>query len=119
MIGSNPVVGPYTAHSYWIYPQSCGSSYGRATADNSTFVVIGPIFGDCTNLRDSCAVDQRCNRMQPVSQRGHLAPDTWNYVTSDIGAVAAGKTIVRLEVGFDRATAAGGYRGCIDDIATR
>jgi len=114
---ANIVVGPTTTLSYWIYPQSSSTAPEPVGAGNSACVAIDLIFADGSNLRDSGAVDQSGNRLHPVYQCGHLTPDTWNHVTSVIGAVTSGKTIVRLDVGYDQPANTGGYRGYIDDIS--
>jgi len=110
LTGANIVVGPTTTLSYWIYPQSNTTAPEPIGAGNSACVAIDLIFADGSNLRDSGAVDQAGNRLHPVYQCGHLTPDTWNHVTSVIGAVTSGKTIVRLDVGYDQPANTGGYR---------
>ena len=117
LTGANIVVGPTTTLSYWIYPQSSSTAPEPVGAGNSACVAIDLIFADGSNLRDSGAVDQAGNRLHPLYQCGHLTPDTWNHVTSVIGAVTSGKTIVRLDVGYDQPANTGGYRGYIDDIS--
>ena len=54
---------------------------------------------------------------RPAHQCGHLTANQWNYVTSDIGAVAAGKTPERIDLGFDEPGGNGTYRGYVDDIS--
>ena len=107
-------VGPDTTLSYWIYPQS--SAETGVSGDNSSCVALDMIFTDGTALRNSGAVDQNGNRLHPAYQCGQLALDQWDYVTSDIGAVVSGKTISRIDLGFDDPGGSGGYRGYIDDI---
>jgi hypothetical protein len=99
-----------TRLSYWIHPQSQASS--------SSYVAIDLIFHDGTSLRDSGAVDQHGVRVHPELQGkgGRLVSDSWNLVQSDIGRVAAGKTVKRILVGFDRLDSTGNFRGFIDDI---
>ncbi|GAA2018488.1 hypothetical protein GCM10009839_13390 [Catenulispora yoronensis] len=115
--GKNLVVGPGTTLTYWIDPESSANSYGYASGGNSTCVAVDLIFTDNTNLRDSGAVDQNGNRAHPSYQCGHLTLDTWNRVTVNLGAVANGKTISRVDIGYDQANVTGGYRGHIDDIS--
>jgi len=115
--GQNIIVGPNTTLSYWIYPQSSRTAPVPVSEGNSTCVAVDLIFTDGNNLRDSGAVDQNGNRLHPAAQCGHLTPDTWNHVTSVIGTRVAGKTIGRLDVGYDQPTNQGGYRGYIDDIS--
>jgi hypothetical protein len=97
-----------TTLSYWIYPQ---------TSTSSTCVALDMIFSDGTALRNLGATDQNGNQLHPAHQCGHLTLNTWNYVTSNIGAVAAGKTAVRIDVGYDQPGGSGTYRGYIDDIS--
>ena len=111
------IVGPTTTLSYWIYPQDGRAAPGLVSGNNSTCVAIDLIFTDGSNLRDAGAVDQANHRLHPAYQCGHLTPDTWNYVTSTIGAKVAGRTIARLDVGYDQPANTGGYRGYIDDIS--
>ncbi|MEU4155632.1 hypothetical protein [Actinoplanes sp. NPDC026670] len=101
--------------SYWIYPQSHNDST-MVSGANSTCVAVDLVFTDGTNLRDSAAVDRRGNRAHPAQQCGKLAMDTWNEVIVPIGAIAAGKQINTMEVGYDQPANTGGYRGYIDDI---
>ncbi len=110
------VVGPATTLSYWIYPQSSRTAPVPVGGSNSACVAIDLIFADGSNLRDAGAVDQSGARLHPAAQCRRLALDTWNHVTSIIGAKVAGKTIVRLDVGYDQPANTGGYRGYIDDI---
>jgi len=117
LTGANIVVGPTTTLSYWIYPQSNTTAPEPIGGGNSACVAIDLIFADGSNLRDSGAVDQAGNRLHSAYQCGHLTLDTWNHVTSVIGARVAGKTIVRLDVGYDQSANTGGYRGYIDDIS--
>jgi hypothetical protein len=112
----NIVVGPTTTVSYWIYPQSSATS-NLVSGNNSTCVAVDMIFTDGSNLRDSGAVDQHGNKLHPANQCGHLTMDQWNLVTSNIGAVANGKTISKLDIGYDQGPNTGGYRGYVDDIS--
>jgi RHS repeat-associated protein len=111
----NIVIGPNTTLSYWIYPQSSTSSTS-VSGNNSTCVAIDMAFTDGSDLRDSGAVDQNGNQLHPAHQCGHLTLDQWNYVTSNIGTKLNGKTLSRIDVGYDQPNKTGGYRGYIDDI---
>ena len=99
-----------TQLSYWIYPQSADP--------NSEYVAVDLIFTDGTSLRDSGATDQNGVRVHPEFQgRGNrLTGDAWNEVRSNIGQWAAGKTVSRILVAYDRPDATGKFRGFIDDI---
>ncbi len=111
----NVVVGPNTTLSYWVFPQSSATS-NLVSGSNSSCVAIDMIFTDGTDLRDSGALDQHGNSMHPSGQCGHLTMDQWNLVTSTIGAVRNGKTINRINIGYDQPANTGGYRGYVDDI---
>jgi len=112
----NIVVGQTTALSYWIYPQS-HTSNGLVSGGNSSCVAVDLVFTDSTTLHTLGAVDQAGNPLTPSAQCGHLTLDTWNHITSTIGTVTSGKTISRLDVGYDQPANTGGYRGYIDDIS--
>jgi hypothetical protein len=111
----NIVIGPNTTLSYWIYPQS-STANGNVSGNNSTCVAIDMTFTDGSDLRDSGAVDQNGTQLHPAHQCGHLTLDQWNHVTSDIGAKLNGKTLSRIDVGYDQPDVTGGYRGYVDDI---
>jgi hypothetical protein len=112
---SNATVRPTSTLSYWIYPQS-SASFAQVVGNNSTCVAVDMIFGDGSTLRDSAATDQHGNRVHPAQQCGKLTPDTWNEVVVPLGAVAAGKKVARVTVGYDQPAGTGGYRGFIDDL---
>ncbi|HEU5383590.1 MAG TPA: RHS repeat-associated core domain-containing protein [Ktedonobacteraceae bacterium] len=111
----NILIGPNTTLSYWIFPQSSATN-NLVSGSNSTCVAIDMIFSDGSDLRDSGAVDQHGNQLHPAHQCGKLTLDQWNLVTSDIGAKVSGKTLNRIDVGYDQPANTGGYRGYIDDI---
>jgi len=115
--GQNLVVGSTTVLAYWVYPQSSATSPVAVNGNDSTCIALDLIFTDGTNLRDSGVTDQAGNRVHPAYQCGRLTLDAWNHVTSTIGAMVAGKTIARIDVGYDQPGATGGYRGYIDDIS--
>lgn len=103
-----PIIDSKTTLSYWIYPQN---------STTSTCVALDMVFSDGSALRNLDAVDQNGNQLHPAHQCGHLTANQWNFVTSDIGAVAAGKTPVRIDLGFDEPGGSGTYRGYVDDIS--
>ncbi len=43
--------------------------------------------------------------------------DQWNRVTTNIGTVANGKTLSKLDIGYDQPANTGGYRGYVDDLS--
>jgi predicted GH43/DUF377 family glycosyl hydrolase len=103
-----PTIGANTTLSYWIYPQN---------SNNSSCVALDMIFSDGSALRNLGAVDQNGNRLHPAGQCGHLALNQWNLVTARIGAVAAGRTLQRIDLGYDQPGGSGSYRGYVDDIS--
>jgi RHS repeat-associated protein len=109
-------VGPHTTLSYWIYPQSQAQNSG-VDGENSTCAALDLVFSDGTTLHDSNAVDQYGHGMNPIQQCGQLKLDQWNLITTDVGTVAQGKTVSRIDVGYDPPVFTGGYRGYIDDVS--
>lgn len=110
------VIGPTTTLSYWIYPQGSATAPVPVSGGNSTCVAIDMIFADGSDLRDSGVTDQNGVRLHPAAQCGHLTLNTWNHVVALLGSTLAGKTIARINVGYDQPANTGGYRGYIDDI---
>ncbi|MEV4508031.1 GH92 family glycosyl hydrolase [Dactylosporangium sp. NPDC049525] len=102
------VVGASTTLSYWVLPQRGGN----------LDVAVDLVFTDGTYLRNSGAVDQHGVRVNPREQGSGwvLNFDTWNYVTSVIGAAVSGKTIDRILIGYDKPEGTGTFRGYFDDI---
>ena len=111
----NVVISSGMHFSYWIFPQS-STNDALATGSNSVFVALDLIFADGTNLRDSGLADQHGVPLNPTSQAGILLLDTWNYVTVDLTPLA-GKTVSRIDLGYNQPGGSGGYRGYVDDIA--
>ncbi len=105
--------------SYWVYPMTpLGSESGASstTGLNSTCVAIDIIFTDGTALRNLGVTDQYGNQLHPAHECNHLEPDQWNYVTANLSSLS-GKTVARIDVGYDQPGASGNYAGYIDDIA--
>ncbi|WP_433216903.1 GH92 family glycosyl hydrolase [Dactylosporangium sp. CS-047395] len=102
-------VGAGTTLSYWVFPQSGGN----------LDVAVDLAFTDGTYLRDSGAVDQHGVRVHPQYQGSGsvLSFNTWNVVTSNIGANTAGKTIDRILIGYDQPAGTATFRGYFDDIS--
>jgi predicted GH43/DUF377 family glycosyl hydrolase len=106
-LSSAPVtVSPHDTLSYWIYPES----------EAATCESLDLVFTDGTALRDLGATDERGSPLTPSGQCGTLGIDQWNLVTADIGSVAAGKQISRIDIGFDSPGASGSFQGYIDDV---
>jgi len=100
--------------SYWIFPQSHAIN-NLVTGNNSLYVALDIIFKDGTNLRDSGLTNQYGAGLNPTNQANVLALDTWNYVTVDLTPLA-GKTVNRIDLGYNQPGGLGGYRGYVDDI---
>jgi predicted GH43/DUF377 family glycosyl hydrolase len=116
-LSSAPVpVGKNTTLSYWIFPDSSDLD-GSVSGSNSTCVALDMVFTDGTALRNAGAKDSNGNSFTPSGQCGHLTPDQWDHVTVDVGAVAAGKDISRIDVGYDQPGSSGGFHSYIDDIS--
>jgi hypothetical protein len=100
--------------SYWIFPQS-HTLNNLAAGNNSLYVALDIIFKDGTNLRDSGLTNQYGGGVNPTNQASVLALDTWNYVTVDLTPLA-GKTVSRIDLGYNQSGSSGGYRGYVDDV---
>lgn len=75
-------------------------------------------FSDGTYLHELGAVDQHGIPVTPEEQGKSktLYVNQWNHKYSNIGAVAAGKTIKRILVAYDNPKGPGIFRGTVDDI---
>ena len=118
---SDIFVTPQTKLSYWIYPQSKANSFNYAEGTNSTCVAVDLILTDNFDasqkaLRDSGATDRNNRSIHPAQQCNQLVLDKWNYVEVPLGAVANGKQISQIDVGYDQPANTGGYRGWVDDV---
>lgn len=105
--------------SYWIYPMTpLGSETGASamTGLNSTCVAVDLVLADGSDLRDATIRDQYGNQLSPSQECNHLEPDQWNYVTADLSGLA-GKTVNRIDVGYEQPGGRGSYGGYIDDIS--
>jgi len=115
-------VTPTTTLSYWVYPQGSEAADPTGSGRNSACVAVNLIFTDQQSgvrsaLRASTATDQHGTSVHPTQQCGRLQLDAWNLVTVALGAIANGKQISRVSVGYDQPANTGNYRGYIDDIA--
>jgi predicted GH43/DUF377 family glycosyl hydrolase len=112
-LSDRPVsVGRDTTLSYWVYPQAGGAAAPGVSGDNSSCVAPDLVFADGSTLHGLPG-----SPLTPAAQCGNLKLDQWNQVSVDIGNVAEGKRIVRIDLGYDRPASSGGYRGYVDDIA--
>jgi predicted alpha-1,2-mannosidase len=111
----NIKVTPETQLSYYIHPQFMDKDQ---LDYSSTYVSIDLAFTDGTYLSDLGAKDQHRVKLTPQAQgeSNTVYPNQWNYRVSDIGKVAAGKTIDRILVAYDNPNGPGEFQGSIDDI---
>ncbi|MEE6273335.1 GH92 family glycosyl hydrolase [Georgenia sp. MJ206] len=107
-------VGAESELSYTIFPQASETDAGYA----STYVAVDLAFTDGTYLSELAATDQHGFRLSPQGQGDSkvLYVNQWNSVVSHIGAVAAGKTIDRVLVAYDRPEGPADFSGWVDDI---
>jgi predicted GH43/DUF377 family glycosyl hydrolase len=112
-LSGRPVrAGRNTTLSYWIYPQAKGADAPGVAGDNSSCVALDLVFSDGSSLHGLPG-----SPLTAASQCGTLVPGQWNRVAVDIGKAAAGRKIVRIDLGYDQPGGKGGYRGYVDDIA--
>ncbi len=102
--------------SYWIFPQSQGSSFGGVVAGRqSAYSAVDVTVSNGTALHFlPGVVDQFDNSVAPASQ-GNLILDTWNFVLVDIGNISA-EPLTNLSIGWSNGGSTGGYRGYLDDV---
>lgn len=102
-LSDRPVrVGRDTTLSYWIYPQANGPSATGVSGDNSSCVAPDLVFSDGSTLHSL-----RGSPLTPASQCGKLTLGRWNQVSVDIGKAAAGRKIVRVDLGYDQPAGSG------------
>jgi predicted alpha-1,2-mannosidase len=100
--------------SYLIFPE-----FTRGDLSNpATYAAVDLAFTDGTFLSGLKAVDQHGARLSPTGQGASktLYTAQWNAKRSRIGAVAAGKTIDRILVGYDKPAGPTTFRTWFDDI---
>ncbi len=115
----NVPVGANTRLSYKIFPEFTG----RDSQYPSTYAAVDLHFTDGSYLSGLAPIDQHGYALTAAAQGNSkvLYADQWNYVQSDIGAVAAGKTIDRILLAYDDpgAKAATRFQGWIDDVTVQ
>src|SRR3954470_12193083 len=100
--------------SYVIFPELTTNDLGYP----STYAAVDLAFTDGTYLSDLRALDQQEYDLDPQGQGASksLYANQWNRKVSDIGAVAAGKTVDRILVGYDNPKGTHLFNGWFDDI---
>ena len=93
-------VTPNTELSYYIAPEF--TDKGQIEYP-STYAAVDLYFTDGTYLHQLGAVDQHGIKVNPQDQGNSktLYNNQWNFKKSNIGAVAAGKTIERILIAYD------------------
>ncbi|WP_344111964.1 GH92 family glycosyl hydrolase [Kribbella alba] len=103
-----------TRLSYKIFPEHVEGDLSYP----STYAAVDLAFTDGTYLSDLKAKDHHGFRLSPRGQgdaKG-LSTNQWNNIEADLGKVAAGKTVARILVGYDKPSGPADFRGWIDDI---
>ncbi|MET0415967.1 MAG: discoidin domain-containing protein, partial [Actinoplanes sp.] len=106
-----------TELSYLVFPE-----FNRADLSNpATYTAVDLAFTDGTYLSGLKALDQHGAELSPAGQGASktLYTAQWNLKKSRIGTVAAGKTIDRILVGYDKPAGPTSFRAWFDDIAIR
>lgn len=89
--------------SYVLYPSTLTEdTYDYAYTQ--MYLCVDAVFTDGTYLSDLGTIDQNGFGYDPVSQgeSDALYTNQWNFIRADVGAVAAGKTIDRLLVAYEK-----------------
>ncbi|KRE48457.1 GH92 family glycosyl hydrolase [Paenibacillus sp. Soil724D2] len=113
-------IKPSTVLSYWIYPEgSAATVLPGNVRTTSQHYAVDLLFTDGTYLHNLGATDQNGIGLNPLAQGngGKLIADQWNFVSSNIGAVAAGKRVDKILISFNGTGKTGYSRGLFDDIA--
>ncbi len=108
-------VHPDTELSYKIFPELTAGDL----AYPSTYVAVDLAFSDGSYLSDLAATDEHGIPISPDGQGGGkiLYANQWNSQRCALGAVAAGRTISRVLVGYDNPHGPVLFHGWIDDIS--
>ena len=102
-------VRPTTTLSWWVRPEG-------GTDRVSTFVGLDLQFTDGSYLHDLSPLTVDGASGLPRDLGTVLADDTWQQVTLDVGAVAAGRQVQSIAFTFDSADRDGPFRGFVDDV---
>ncbi len=101
-----------TRLSYLLFPVSNAGDLRNP----ANYVAVDLLFDDGSRLSARGALDQhRVGAAARAQGEGRtLYPDQWNYLSIDVGAVAAGRTIRRIELSHDGPAAR--FEGYLDDL---
>lgn len=103
-----------TRLSYKIFPEHIEGDLSYP----STYAAVDLAFSDGTYLSDLPVQDHHGFRLSPQGQgeaKG-LSTNQWNNIEADLGKVAAGRTVKRILVGYDKPEGPADFRGWIDDL---
>ena len=104
---------------YVVFPQANGGQNGNSSVNgnNSMYVALNVVFTDGTDTRSAGLVDANnvAFTAQGQGAGGKLILNSWNYVRVNLSSLA-GKTVSRIDVGWEYDGATGGYRGYIDQV---
>ncbi|WP_041832738.1 GH92 family glycosyl hydrolase [Actinoplanes sp. N902-109] len=106
-----------TELSYLVLPE-----FTRGDLSNpATYTAVDLAFTDGTRLSQLGAIDQNGAVVSPAAQGASktLYTQQWNKRTSRIGSVAAGKTVDRILVGYDKPSGPARFRAWYDDITLK
>nr|WP_203779371.1 GH92 family glycosyl hydrolase [Actinoplanes rishiriensis] len=97
-----------TELSYLMFPED----------DAGTYAAVDLAFTDGSYLSQLGARDQHGIALSPGAQGASqtLYTSQWNLKRARIGAVAAGKTVARILVGYERTGGPGNFRTWFDDV---
>ena len=114
LFGVDLLVSRDTTLSYVIFPELIGEDLRYP----STFVAIDLAFDDGTYLSELGAADQLGFGLSPLGQGESKAlwPNQWNHREARIGAVAEGKIVTRVLLGYDNPNGPADFAGWVDDI---
>jgi predicted alpha-1,2-mannosidase len=104
-----------TELSYLVFPELTAGDLRYP----STYVALDLAFADGGYLSELGAVDEYGIELSPSGQGAGkiLYADQWNAVRCRIGAVAEGRTITRILIGYDNPAGPAEFRGWLDDVA--
>ena len=110
----NVPVGRDTELSYRIHPSLPETDLNYPAAN----VAVDLAFTDGSYLSELRATDAHGGLLTPQGQGAakRLYVNQWNHVSSRIGAVAAGRTVDRILVGYDAPKGPAKFQGWIDDV---
>jgi predicted alpha-1,2-mannosidase len=85
---------------------------------SGTYAAVDLAFTDGTYLSELGATDQHGVEVNPRAQGESktLYANQWNFKRSPIGEVAAGKTIDRILIAYDKPNGTGPFGGYLDDV---